>query len=215
MDMKHCYLFSGLGVDERVFKYMDMQGYHVHFVTWIEPCKNEPVEAYVHRLLVQIATPKPVLIGLSFGGMMAVEVARYIEVEKVILISSAKTKHELPFYYRLAGSLNLHRLIPVGLLKQANAFSYWIFDIKGREQKQLLAAILKDTNPAFINWAINVIVKWKNRVKPARYLHIHGTADRILPAKYIDNYTPIENGGHFMVVDKAGEISRIIEQYIG
>ena len=70
------------------------------------------LEHYGTRLLDQVTTAKPILIGLSFGGLMAVEVAKQIDVEKTILIASAKTKNEVPFYYRFAGHLGLHKLLP-------------------------------------------------------------------------------------------------------
>ena len=100
--MKTVYVFSGLGADERVFHKIDFSGYDVHFIKWITPQKNESIESYALRLTSQITKPLPVLIGLSFGGMMAVEVAKHIATEKIILISSAKSKNEIPFYFRTA-----------------------------------------------------------------------------------------------------------------
>lgn len=43
---------------------------------------------------------------------MAVEAAKEIDVEKIILIATTKTKNEAPFYYRYAGHLELHKLLP-------------------------------------------------------------------------------------------------------
>jgi alpha/beta superfamily hydrolase len=59
------------------------------------------------RLSEQIIEVNPILVGVSFGGMIAVEVAKLIETEKVILISSAKTKHEIPQYYQFAGAIKI------------------------------------------------------------------------------------------------------------
>ena len=92
--MKTVYVFSGLGADERVFHKIDFSSYDVHFIKWITPKKNESIESYALRLTLQITKPLPVLIGLSFGGMMAVEVAKHIATEKIVLISSAKSKNK-------------------------------------------------------------------------------------------------------------------------
>lgn len=214
MSMKHCYLFSGLGVDERVFQYVDLPDCNVHFIKWIPPVKKESIEDYASRLLAQIETVEPVLVGLSFGGMVAIEVAKLIKTEKVILISSAKTKNEIPFYYRLAGMLNLHQLLPAGLMKQGNFISYWIFGISNKRDKELLNAILKDTDAGFLTWAIDKIVNWKNTRVPNNLIHIHGTADRILPIGFVAPDERIVGGGHFMVVDKAGQVSELLRKYL-
>src|SRR5690349_13133403 len=91
-----------------------------------------------------------ILIGVSFGGIMAVEVAKLIATEKVILISSAKTRHELSFYYRLAGILQFHKLLPARLLKYPNYFAFWLFGAKNQRDQDLLAAILLNTDKDFL-----------------------------------------------------------------
>ena len=85
--MKTVYVFSGLGADERVFYKIDFGNCAVIFIKWIAPKKNESIECYAVRITAQITTTHPVLVGLSFGGMMAVEVAKHIATEKIVLIS--------------------------------------------------------------------------------------------------------------------------------
>jgi hypothetical protein len=94
--MKHIYLISGLGADERVFKHLDLSGYKATYIQWLKPEKHESITSYAERLCGQITTTKPILIGLSFGGIMAVEIAKCIDTEKIILISSIKTRKEIP-----------------------------------------------------------------------------------------------------------------------
>ena len=139
----HIYIFSGLGADERVFQKLDFTGLTITFIYWEMPKEKETIEDYATRLLSQIKTTKPTLIGLSFGGIMAVEVAKQIETEKVILIASVKTKTEIPFYYRLAGQIKIHRLLPTRLLKKSNFITNWFFGVSSTFDKQLLKTILK------------------------------------------------------------------------
>ena len=106
------FIFSGLGADQRVFQKLDFSGFDVTFVNWIIPFEKETIEHYAARLLDQISGKNPILVGLSFGGIMAVEVAKQIETKKIILIASAKTKDEIPFYFQIAGKLNLQKLLP-------------------------------------------------------------------------------------------------------
>ena len=208
--MKNVYVFSGLGADKRVFQNMDFSEYNTIFVEWILPIKNESIENYSKRLSEQINHQKTILIGLSFGGIIATEIAKIIDTEKIILIASAKNFNEIPNYYRFAGKLKIHKLLPSKLLKIPNVLSYWFFGIQKKTDKIILKEILKDTNEEFLKWAIDKIVTWKNTVKHNNLVNIHGTQDRILPIKNIDYDLKVENGGHFMTLNKAVELTKIV-----
>lgn len=211
---KVLYIFSGLGADERVFKRLDFSGYTTNYIKWITPIKDECIENYAKRLLEQITTNQPILIGLSFGGMMVIEVAKLIDTEKVILLASAKTKNEIPFYYRFAGLLNLHKLLPVRLLKSSNFITYWFFGTNSKFDKELLKQILIDTDPMFLVWAIDKVVRWENKSSTKNSYHIHGSNDRILPFRYVKSNSVIKNGGHLMTLDKADKINQILQEQI-
>ncbi|RAJ93187.1 pimeloyl-ACP methyl ester carboxylesterase [Larkinella arboricola] len=212
--MKPIYIFSGLGADERVFKNLDWSGFAVTFITWIPPTSGETIEKYARRLGQQITQEKPVLIGLSFGGIMAVEVAKLIPTEKVILIASAKTRQEIPFYYRLAGQLRLHKLLPTAWMKRPTVLSNWFFCTHSKADRQLLATILRETDPAFLSWAIDQIVTWTHQTPTPNLIHIHGQADRILPFRYVKGAIPVVGGGHFMTINKAEELTSLLRSLL-
>lgn len=211
---KEIYIFSGLGADERVFQRLDFTGFSINFIKWIVPQDNETIEHYATRLIEQISTKKPTLIGLSFGGLIAVEVAKQIETEKVILIASAKTKNEIPFYFRYAGKLRLHKLLPARLLKSSNFITNWFFGTSSTFDKQLLKQILIDTDPIFLKWAIDKILRWKNQTNPKNIFHIHGTSDKILPCKYVNCNFKIRKGGHLMTLNKVEELNNVLRQQL-
>lgn len=212
--MNKIYIFSGLGVDKRVFDKIDFGNLNPKFIDWIEPNKNEPLSNYCKRISKEIKAENPILIGLSFGGIVAVEISKIIKIQNVILIASAKTKNELPLLYRIAGSLRITKLIPASILKQQNFLTNWFFGVNSQEDKKLLGRILTETNPKFLKWAINEIANWKNLQKPMNYIHIHGNNDKIIPVKNVEANFIIENGGHFMTVNKPKEIEKIIKNVI-
>ncbi|WP_338868768.1 alpha/beta hydrolase [Spirosoma sp. SC4-14] len=212
--MKSIYIFSGLGADERVFKHLDFSGFDTTFIRWTQPTKGETIEHYACRLKEQIGTERPILLGLSFGGIMAIEVAKHIDTEKIIIIASAKTKNEIPFYYRLAGRLNIHKLLPIAIMKRPNVLSYWFFGTQSNNDKRMLANILHDTNAEFLKWSIDKIVKWKNQTLHKNLMHIHGTADKILPLCFVDCDLKVSCGGHFMTVNKADELTKKIRRLL-
>ncbi len=210
--MKEVYLLSGLGADKRVFDFVDLSNYKVNYISWIDPGKNESIEDYSFRISKQIFSVRPILIGVSFGGMIAVEVGKHVEIDKIILISSAQSKQHLPYVYRLMGQLKLNKLVPISLFKSVNFLTYWFFGIKDQTEKKLLKSIIEETDSNFLRWAIDKILNWNNIVELNNIISIHGTSDRILPIQK-PSYRIIR-GGHFMIVNKANEVSNILKMHI-
>lgn len=211
---KEVYIFSGLGADERVFQRLDLSDFSATFIKWVVPQENETIEQYAKRLRNQISATKPTLVGLSFGGLMAVEVAKQIETEKIVLISSAKTKKEIPFYYRFAGQVGFHKLLPTGLLRNANFITNWLFGTSSTLEKQLLKQILHDTDPTFLKWAIDKATRWTNQTQTKNAFHIHGARDKILPVRFIRCDATIKKGGHLMILNKGDELRKILQQHL-
>ncbi len=209
------YLFSGLGADQRVFQDLDIPGFKLIHVNWLKPQPKESMKQYASRIALQITVPAAAFIGLSFGGMMAIEVGKIVRPAKLIIISSARDKKEVPWYYRIAGKLGLHNLLPVTVLKQSNFVTNWFFGARSVREQKLLAAILKDTDPAFLKWAMGEIISWKNEEVLPGVSHIHGSADKILPLRFVKADIVIKSGGHFMILNKAVEINPHIQKLLG
>jgi pimeloyl-ACP methyl ester carboxylesterase len=210
--MKEIYLLSGLGADKRVFDFLDLSNHKLNHINWIDPLPDESIDSYAQKLTAQILTSKPILIGVSFGGIIAIEIGKLIKTEKVILISSAVTRNDIPFYYRFVGLLKLHKIIPSAALKNVNAITYWFFGIRDQKEKELLRAIIKETDQHFLKWAIQKIVNWQNKETLKNVIHIHGTSDRILPVSKPDY--KIQNGGHLMIVNKSHEVGELLNKLL-
>ncbi len=212
--MKNIYVFTGLGADERVFYKINFGNYNPIHIKWITPIQKETIEEYALRLTQQITTSNPILLGLSFGGMMAVEVAKHIDTEKIILISSSKNKNEIPFYYKLAGRMRLHKLIKAKFLVRANKLTNKIFSARTREDKKMISSMIGASDVVFLDWAIDKIVHLKNEVIHKNLTHIHGTADRILPIRFVKADVLIKGGTHLMIVNRAVEVQEKILEAI-
>jgi len=210
------YFLSGLGVDRRMFARLKFPAqFEIDHIDWILPLKRELLINYAKRLLSQMDGSQPfVLVGYSFGGMVAVEISKLLKAEQIILISSVSTTRQIPWYYRVFGKLKLHTLIPACLFKIANPLTYWLFGAKTKEQKVFLKQILIDTDTRFLKWAISKVLTWDNKVKPKNLYHIHAIDDKILPVKYTQADAKIENGGHLMVYKQPEKISKLITEKI-
>ena len=147
------------------------------------------------------------ILGVSFGGIIAIEISKLIKPKKLILISSVETSTQLPQTYVSLGKTQILNLIPNPLIKPPKPLLGFLF---GAKNKRLLKQIINDTKPEFIRWALNAIVNWSNEEKPIEAIRIHGTKDKLIPLK--GEEIEIKDGGHFMIVDKAEEISKLINE---
>ncbi|MGN6802842.1 MAG: alpha/beta hydrolase [Ginsengibacter sp.] len=211
--MKHIYCISGFGADEKVFGKIDFAVNDVHFIQWKIPAKKESIESYAARMASEIVHPNPVLIGLSFGGMMSIEIAKLRPVEKIILLSSVCCRKELPFYMKLTSALNLNRLIPMKPYPILEPIENYNLGVEDKEQKILLKHYRQNLNLQYSNWAIDQVVNWQNKWIPPNFIHIHGTKDHIFPIRYIikPNYI-IKDGGHLLLMNNATEVNEIFKK---
>jgi pimeloyl-ACP methyl ester carboxylesterase len=209
--MKTIFCISGLGADERAFSKLTIEGYKLHIIQWLEPFKNETIEVYATRMRQSITGENPVLMGLSFGGMICTEIAKQITVEKIILISSIKSLHEMPFWMRAVAKLKLNKVVPLKRTsKFAEAMQNLFLGITTPEEKAVVAVSRRKDNKAYIHWAVNQVINWKNDWQHQSTFHIHGDADRMFPIKRVKATYIIKRAGHFMIMNRADEVSSCI-----
>jgi hypothetical protein len=205
------YCISGLGVDQRAFKNFAPKGFELCFINWISPKPNETIREYSKRIFeTQINENDYWLMGLSFGGLVAQEIAQIHLPKKLFLISSMVSRNEIPGLLRIILKTGIHNILPSQLFKSNNAIISWFFGIRSKEDKKLLSEILIDTDTQFLKWALSVMNKWTLK-QSSNAIRIHGSKDKILRPK-----SPVDElieGGHFMIVSNGNEISNIFTKY--
>ena len=81
------YLMPGMGANPRIFEFLSLsERYNVNFLTWISPHKNESLQDYAKRMCFRVKHQNPILVGVSFGGILVQEMASHIQCNKVIII---------------------------------------------------------------------------------------------------------------------------------
>lgn len=206
------YGIGGLGVDERVFSALDLK-FDLIPLQWIAPKPKESFQNYGIRFAEQIDTTESLsIIGISFGGMLALKLSKILQPQKIILISSAIQKSNIPFVFRLSGKLGLHKLIPNALLKPPSFLANYVFGVRDPENRKILHQIIAETDIDFLRWAINEIVNWKNIEWPTNLIRIHGSSDRLLKYSKKEGVIELQGAGHFMIIDRANELSQLLNQ---
>ena len=209
------YFISGLGADSRAFYKINLPaGYQPVHLDWIPPLANETLPDYAKRFSHAIKQDEEfVLIGLSFGGMLASELAKIVSPKKIIIISSLSSYAELPWYFKLAGKLGIHRIISPSLYKRATIMNRFM-GAGNKEMKSIVYSYVNNIDPAFIRWSLNVIVHWSHTERLSDLVHIHGSNDHLLPYRYVKADYMIKNGGHLMVMNKADEVNSILQEVL-
>lgn len=202
------FTISGLGADKRVFSYLSVD-FELSHIDWITPQKGETIIDYSKRLISKYKIDQEAdfcLMGVSFGGLIATEISKLTKPKLTILISSVETKYELSGLIRLAGKLRLIDIIPQFLLNPPKKIAQYMF---GAVNVKLLNSILDDTDLGFTKWALSRLTRWENTDRIPNVVKIGGTKDKLLPPKD-ENTILIHGGGHFMIVDRADEVSKAV-----
>lgn len=206
------YLLPGLGADARVFRRLRLPGPH-RVLPWLPLASpTEPLTHYAARLAALVPERQPCwLVGVSFGGVVAQEIGRLRPLARVVLVSSLASPAELPGLLRLAGRWGLWRLVPFGLLARLPRLARWFFGTRGRQEFQLLSHILRATEPQFARWATGQLLSWRGPGLPGA-VRLHGTRDRLLPARGVRINYPLAGAGHFGIVSHARQVSAVLAQ---
>lgn len=213
-DQIHIYCMPGLAASSKIFEYINFTDdrFVLHYLEWLEPRSiNEGIVDYARRYLDLITHQMPVLVGVSFGGILVQEISRLIQVKKVIIISSIKNENELPKRIKYLRKTGAYKLFPSKRLSQIDDFSKYNFHPHLKKKGELYNKYMRVRNEKYLNWAIRNMLYWKNNSNQLDLIQIHGTRDEIFPIKYIEDCIPVKDGTHAMIIVKAKKISVIIE----
>lgn len=211
--MKTIYCISGLGTDDKVFEHLRINA-KMKFIPWIRPLRQETIHAYAKRMSEPIRDPRPVVLGVSFGGMIGIEIARQMAIEKLIIISSVKSSNELPRWMRIAGNFQLYKMLPTRSYKWTERLDNKRLGVTNDHEKKLVDSYRKKMDPVYFDWAIHQIFSWKNDWYPENIVHIHGENDKIFPAKWLKPTHLIKEGTHIMLLNRAAELSEYINSVL-
>ena len=213
--IQNIYCISGLGADEKAFERLEVRGCALQHINTLSPIENESLFAYAARMFEQVKEENPIILGISFGGMIAIEMAKQSAIQKLILVSTIKRYTEMPRWMRIAGSLNLHKLIPIRSNRLTEKADDRRMGIETPEEKEFVDYYRKKADPKYVDWAVHQMLNWKNTWVPPNAYQIHGEEDRMFPIRNIQQpHYVIKNGTHIMVLNKAAEVSACIEEII-
>ncbi|MEN8928405.1 MAG: hypothetical protein ABF258_05630 [Flavobacteriales bacterium] len=222
MEKQTLYLIPGFLTDRTIYKdFLSDERLNCEVIEFIAPTdKNEPIEEYAKRMTDSIDTNQNVvLLGTSFGGILSIEMAKHIEVEKMILISSAKNRGELNPLMKIPNSSKILDFIPDSIVKKTIEAGYDIGkkiipDIKEVKSEEI-SEMIHNIDGTLEKWIIKKINNWQGENEVEDFLHLHGDKDPVFPIKHIQDCEVIEGGNHNMVIVKSQLIRDRVAEYLG
>jgi pimeloyl-ACP methyl ester carboxylesterase len=207
------YLFPGQGSDKRIFDSISLKSaYKLKIIEYGTPEKKMTLNSFASSLSSQIDTTENfVLIGVSLGGMICVELSEILNPKKTILISSAKNRQELPFRYRFQKAIPLYKLIPKRVILAGAKILQPIVEPDRNNSKMIFKNMLAAKNALYMKRTVGLIINWERKENSKEIFHIHGNYDHTLPIRKIKTPTiTVNKGSHMMCLTKSKEISNYI-----
>ena len=194
----------GMAANVSIFEFIQLPvHYRIHTIPWEIPSKGETLQDYAKRLSLQVTEDNPVLLGVSFGGIVVQEMNRFLKLRKLIVVSSVKTKHELPKRFEVLRRTKLHKILPTSLVEKVKNWEKLLVTEPIKKIGRLYDMYLTVKDKYYLDWSIENIVYWTQEKPIPGVIHIHGTNDVVFPIKNIENCISVPNGTHAMIVNRA------------
>ena len=200
------YLMPGMAASPRIFQFINLsEFFEVVCLSWIIPEDEESIADYAKRMCLRIQHKDPILLGVSFGGILVQEMAKHISCDKVVVVSSVKSFKELPLSMILSKKTNAHKLLPTQWVKNLESLAFFVFGSSIERKVGLYQKYLSERDPKYLKWAIHTLVNWEQEVFDPEVIHIHGEKDSMFPFNNIIK-TPylhsLPDGTHAMILAK-------------
>ncbi len=196
-------ILPGLGADSRMYP-KEIYGnlLDVVFADWPEYSGEETIQAVAERVIDQHKIQQNTIVGgSSLGGIVAIQIAKTLNLKKVILIGSTKTANKInPILKRLSvvAEITPFKLIQLHLGK-INV-----------HRNSALFAMFEEADRYFIRAMARAIFNWDGiEDYKCDICHIHGEKDRIIyPPR--SNVEIIKNGGHLISMSHSEQVKEFI-----
>ncbi|MEZ4808881.1 MAG: alpha/beta hydrolase [Allomuricauda sp.] len=201
----HVYLMPGMAANPSIFDGIKLpqESFETHKLEWFVPDKGMTLAEYARKMCTKIQHKSPVLLGVSFGGLLVQEMEKHIPVSKVIIVSSVKKQSELPKRMLFAKYTKAHKLLPTGLVNNVELLAKYAFGESVTKRLELYEKYLSVRDKQYIDWALDNIVNWKQTEPPPNLVHIQGEKDSVFPLANIQDCIVVKNGTHTMIIHRA------------
>jgi len=198
------YFMPGLAASPSIFERIELpkDTFEMHLLEWFLPNKNETLQSYAKRMAEKVKHENAVLVGVSFGGVLVQEMAQFLNLKKLIIVSSVKCNAELPRRLKFAKTTKAYKLLPTGLMQDVELLTKLAFGDVLKKKLKLYEQYLHRREKEYLDWAIEQMVCWERVEVDAKVIHIQGDADEVFPVKNIKKFINVKGGTHLMILNR-------------
>lgn len=216
---QHIYLIPGLGATRTVFEKTALpKGCVKHYIDWLDVTdEDESLDSYIERLSAQVKHKNPIFVGLSFGGIMAMELSKRYNSPKVVLVSSFRSKADLKWSLRVLLNTKSYRLIPNVELSIVRRIVRKAYAMRSKVSEAKLLEMMGDESPLFLRWAVKQIDEYRYDLPESIELHsIIGDNDKLVDIWKDQSHQDIVPGGtHIAVYADAETVNGYLGEILG
>lgn len=211
------YCFPGQGSDKHLFDSISVDSnYILEFIEYGSPEKGMSMESFAKSLSAKIDTTRNfILLGVSLGGMICIELSELLHPEKTIIISSAKNRKELPLRYTFQRKIPLYKIFGGRTLLAGAKFLQPIVEPDRNKNKDTFKRMISSKDPTYMKRTVSLIINWGRISNSKRIYQIHGNNDHTIPLRNITNPDFIINkGSHMIALSRPAEINRTLNSIL-
>lgn len=214
------YLFPGLAADAGIFTLQKLAFPGLVVPPWLEPKNRETLGEYARRFADEVKIPPGAILGgSSFGGILALEVARSVRPAAVVLIGSLHEPAAFPYRWGIFRPVKpVCRFLPVRVLQWA---AYPATTAMARRRLPRVATLMRQfrqAEPHLFRWSVEQLLAWREPPElTCPVYRIHGDRDWVLPLPKgagRDGVDIVEGGGHILSVSHPGRVNAVLRQAI-
>ncbi|MEM6265406.1 MAG: alpha/beta hydrolase [Bacteroidota bacterium] len=211
------FLLPGLGIDTRVYdRLLTSLPHDIIRAEWLIPEQNETLSEYASRQWIHNGGHRRcIVLGMSFGGIVAQELSKFHKLSGLVLISTLASNVEKSFPLHAMKYVPYYRLLKGGWRVAAVRYGGGLAGIPLKSDREFLADMLSKQSNEHRMWGYQQIIHWNPVSAPeVPTLRLHGARDRVFPLSPKEGVELIPKGTHFMLHQQAEQLVPHIQQFL-
>jgi pimeloyl-ACP methyl ester carboxylesterase len=205
-------LLPGMAADAGMFEPQRAAFPNLIAPSWIDPLPQESLRHYADRFAESLDPGRPCIVGgVSFGGIVALEMASRLRASACVLISSVRSPAEYPLLYRIL------RLTAVSSPSHLGWFAGCVAELSAPSLPPATTRRLQrlsSPRSAFLRWATWAALRWQPSpaARKVPVLQIHGDADRTFPIRHVRPDIVVQGGGHLLSLTHPAAVNDVLRR---